>query len=239
MFTTENTKGIIFDYGGTIDSNGMHWAEVIWKAYEYLQIPVSKELFREAYIFGERTLGKNPIIKSHYNFLDMLRQKSELQIDWLLSDSVLSKEQISSELPTQIADWCYKYAQNAIESARPIMEEMAKRYPIVLVSNFYGNINAVLKDFKLDHLFQTIIESAVVGIRKPDPAIFSLGVNALGIPAENIVVIGDSYDKDIIPARSIGCQTIWLKSIGWSEYKGNETADVIISDFIELKALYL
>ena len=27
-------KGIIFDYGGTIDSNGMHWAEVIWRAYQ-------------------------------------------------------------------------------------------------------------------------------------------------------------------------------------------------------------
>ena len=26
-------KGIIFDYGGTIDSNGMHWAEVIWRAW--------------------------------------------------------------------------------------------------------------------------------------------------------------------------------------------------------------
>ena len=26
-------KGIIFDYGGTIDSRGDHWSEVIWKAY--------------------------------------------------------------------------------------------------------------------------------------------------------------------------------------------------------------
>ena len=34
MLTTDKIKGIIFDYGGTIDSNGLHWAEVIWKAYE-------------------------------------------------------------------------------------------------------------------------------------------------------------------------------------------------------------
>ena len=30
MFNLDKVKGILFDYGGTIDSNGMHWAEVIW-----------------------------------------------------------------------------------------------------------------------------------------------------------------------------------------------------------------
>ena len=41
-------KGIIFDYGGTIDSNGMHWAEVIWRAYQANRVPVEKEIFRNA-----------------------------------------------------------------------------------------------------------------------------------------------------------------------------------------------
>lgn len=58
MIDTTRIKGLLFDYGGTIDSNGLHWAEVIWQAYEALQVPVSKEVFREAYVYGERTLGK-------------------------------------------------------------------------------------------------------------------------------------------------------------------------------------
>ena len=115
---------------------------------------------------------------------------------------------------------------------------MYKQYPLVLVSNFYGNIDTVLKDFQIDHLFGSIIESAVVGVRKPDPLIFKLGVEKLNVPTENIVVIGDSYDKDIVPATNIGCQTIWLKSIGWSAYKGNETASSIILDFSELKNVF-
>ena len=53
-------KGIIFDYGGTIDTNGTHWGEVIWDAYQVTGVNVSKELFREAYIHGERTLAKEP-----------------------------------------------------------------------------------------------------------------------------------------------------------------------------------
>ena len=204
MFNLDKVKGILFDYGGTIDSNGMHWAEVIWMAYEALKVPVSKAVFRDAYVHGERTLGKNPIVKPHHTFLDMLRLKSDLQI----------------------------------HSARPILEQLAERYPLVLVSNFYGNIESVLKDFGLDHLFGAIVESAVVGIRKPDPAIFRLGVDKLGFPADEIVVVGDSYDKDIVPATRIGCQTIWLKSIGWSAYKGNETADIVLSDFTEIKQVF-
>jgi putative hydrolase of the HAD superfamily len=106
---------------------------------------------------------------------------------------------------------------------------------MVLVSNFYGNITAVLQDFGIDHFFPVIIESAVVGVRKPDPQIFRLGVEALQMRADEVVVIGDSHDKDIIPATAAGCQTIWLKNTGWSEYTGTETADLVISDFAELR----
>lgn len=238
MFNLDKVKGILFDYGGTIDSNGMHWAEVIWMAYEALKVPVSKAVFRDAYVHGERTLGKNPIVKPHHTFLDMLRLKSDLQIQWLKENGYLSAEAITPELPEQLADWCYEYARKAIDSARPILEQLAERYPLILVSNFYGNIESVLKDFGLDHLFGAIVESAVVGIRKPDPAIFRLGVDKLGFPADEIVVVGDSYDKDIVPATRIGCQTIWLKSIGWSAYKGNETADIVLSDFTEIKQVF-
>ena len=55
---------------------------------------------------------------------------------------------------------------------------------------------------------------------------------------EKVVVIGDSHDKDIVPATKIGCQTIWLKSIGWTPYRGDETANAIIADFQELKVLF-
>lgn len=238
MFDLHTLKGIIFDYGGTLDSNGLHWAEVIWMGYEASRIPVSKETFREAYVYGERTLGKNPLVRPHHTFLDMLRLKVGLQIEWLKEGGHLPAGEVSRQTEEAIAGWCYEYARKSIEAARPVLDALAKRYPLVLVSNFYGNIEAVLKDFALDNYFQAIIESAVVGVRKPDPAIFALGIEQLGLPASQIAVIGDSYDKDIVPASTLGCQTIWLKNIGWSAYKGTETADLILSDFAELKEAF-
>lgn len=229
MLRLERIQGLLFDYGGTIDSNGLHWAEVIWKGYEAAHVAIAKETFREAYVYGERTLGKNPIIQPEHTFRDMLRVKIALQMDQLkINDPALS---------TRVADWCYDYARQAIDHARPVLERLAARYPLALVSNFYGNIAAVLRDFQLDHLFPLIIESAVVGIRKPDPAIFQLGADKLGLPAEALAVVGDSYDKDIVPAGRIGCQTIWLKNIGWKPYSGDETADAVITDFCQLDVL--
>ena len=258
MLNADKIRGVLFDYGGTIDSNGVHWAEVIWQAYQHENVPVTKELFREAYIHGERTLGKNPLIKPHHNFLDMMRVKVDVQMGWIEEDggsggnrgsggkksvtqlfsySAIQQNRGNGERE-RITEYCYTYARSSVERARPVIEWIAGRYPVVLVSNFYGNIAAVLQDFGIDRFFPVIIESAVVGVRKPDPQIFRLGVEALQLREDEVVVIGDSYDKDILPATAVGCQTIWLKNTGWSEYTGTETAGLVISDFEELK-IYL
>ena len=97
----------------------------------------------------------------------------------------------------------------------------------------------VLKEFSLNKYFGSIIESAVVGIRKPDPRLFALGVKALGLQADEVVVIGDSYRKDIYPSLSIGCKAVWLKKICWEEepiIPGAEPT-AIIGDIAELTAI--
>jgi FMN phosphatase YigB (HAD superfamily) len=57
---------------------------------------------------------------------------------------------------------------------------------------------------------QTIIDSAVVGVRKPDPAIFNLALKTLDVPASETAFVGDSFERDIVPAKALGFQTFWL-----------------------------
>lgn len=59
-------KGYLFDYGGTIDTNGCHWGRMLWHGYERRHMPVSESQFRAAYVYAERTLGKTPIIQTDY-----------------------------------------------------------------------------------------------------------------------------------------------------------------------------
>lgn len=233
-----NIKGIIFDYGGTIDSNGKHWAEVLWESYVDQHIPVTKEQFREAYVYAERYLATNIVILPEDNFHILLKKKVDLQISYLVDKGYLTDGNESEQYSVAVSDQCYNFVKNLISKEKPILDQLREKYPMVLVSNFYGNVQAVLKDFDLLKYFDDIIESAVVGLRKPDPAIFGLGVDKLGLPAGEIVVIGDSHTKDIIPATKNGCQTIWLKGPGWEKDDENATADVVITDFMELKTVF-
>lgn len=238
MFDLAKVEGIIFDYGGTIDSNGKHWAEVLWESYQDQQVPVTKEQFREAYVYGERYLAMHPVILPEDNFHVLLKKKVDLQINYLIDKSFLVKGNKTEDYILAISDQCYTFVKDLIKKEISIIAALKKRYPMVLVSNFYGNVQSVLDNFGLLEYFDDIIESAVVGVRKPDPAIFGLGVDKLGIPASSVVVIGDSYTKDIVPATKNGCQTIWLKGLGWGDEEENATADLIITDFMELKAVF-
>ena len=193
-----NTKGLIFDYGGTIDTRGDHWGKVLWKGYERCDIPVSEMEFREAYVHAERTLGRNPIIQPSYTFKKTLDMKLRIEMEYLMTQGYwnVSEEEYMAK-HDQLLGLLYEEVCQVVGESRRVLDVLRLNHPMVLVSNFYGNISTVLKEFSLDGYFVKIIESAVVGIRKPDPRIFTLGVEALGLPAADVTVVGDSYYKDI------------------------------------------
>lgn len=229
-------QGVIFDYGGTIDTNSRHWAEVLWEKYRELQVPVDKPVFREAYVHGERTLARQPLVKPEDNFYDVLRIKTRVQMDWLVENGILPREKaVAENYASRIADACYAYVLEVLKRTRPVVKTLSEHYKLVLVSNFYGNIQAVLKDFGLDGFFSRIVESSVVGVRKPDPAIYRLGVEAMGLPAGQVLVVGDSFSKDVMPAKKVGCKVAWLKGEGWgNEETDDSLPDVVITDLPDL-----
>lgn len=233
----ENTdlpiKGIIFDYGGTIDSRGVHWSEIIWDGYRNSGVEVTKDEFREAYVYAERELAKTRHILPHHNFYDLLLIKMRIELGYLAEKKLISASE-ASKYAEPVAAYCYEAAKSSIEDARPVLETLSKNYPMVLVSNFYGNVEAVLKDYNLRQYFRNIIESAVVGVRKPDPEIFRLGVDALGLRPEEVLVVGDSLKKDILPAESLGCHVAWLKGKGWTTDEDHQTHPNIIKKLSDL-----
>ncbi len=232
-------KGIIFDYGGTIDTDALHWAEVIWKGYQNEGVSVSKELYRLAYVHGERSLAKFPLIRPDHNFLELLQIKLNIQTSFLVDAKMWTgmdkNEQKRQQISDHIARFCYDYVLDNLKKSREVVKAMSERFPLVLVSNFYGNIQTILDDFRLNY-FQEVIESAVVGIRKPDPRIFQLGVEALRMKPEEVIVVGDSFDKDILPAHSIGCPTVWMKGVGWNDKEQHDEnlPDAIITSITQL-----
>ena len=98
-----------------------------------------------------------------------------------------------------------------------------------MVSNFYGNLRTGICDYGIADLFDDVIESAVVGIRKPSPEIFTLGVKAAGVAPEDCVVVGDSIKNDILPGRAAGCHTVWYRGKQWD---ASVQPDASLADFV-------
>jgi len=255
-------KAIIFDYGGTLDSRGDHWSEVIWRAYVAEgAIGVDREAFRDAYVHAERALDGSGIILPSDNFLAVMRKKTALQLHHL----GIYTPQLSEAIATR----CYNAARECTEESRHTLNLLASRYPIAIVSNFYGNIRTVLTDFGLMPCISAVIDSTEAGIRKPDPTIFRLGIDLLAATLESrcttlcpdescratlrpdepcsttlrpdeVLVVGDSISKDILPARSLGCRTALLPGIPWDSTRPQPTppADTIIlhtlNDLLEI-----
>lgn len=230
MDNINNIKGIIFDYGGTIDSHGDHWSEVIYDGYKAAGVNINRDIFREAYVYAERFLAVNREIIPTDNFKVLMHKKVRIEIENLLNNDKFPDGINPLKAIDAIAEYCYRSAQKCVNEARETLEALAAKYPMVLVSNFYGNVEEVLRDFGIRNLFKGIIESAVVGVRKPDPRIFMLGVVALGFKPEEVLVVGDSLRKDIFPARSIGCKTAWIKGKGWTKEEDDAQDDAQIPD---------
>lgn len=232
-------KGIIFDYGGTIDTNGIHWMELIWESYLHHDIPVSLSDFKEIYIFVEKQLEIRKYIAQDYNFYDVLKTKIGIQIRCLCNR--FSRDVDESQLlpySEDIADECYRYVQDVLKDNKPVIRRLSENYKLGIVSNFYGNIDTVLKDFGLYDYFNVIVDSGLEGIRKPNPEIYRIGIERLGLQSEETIVVGDSFTNDIVPAKTVGCKAIWLNNKDKIQHKSmGRKPDAIISSLAELEHL--
>ena len=222
---------LLFDYGGTLDSGARHWNFVLLDGYRQAaeHFPalraVEGEVWRAAYVHGERTLARQPIITPDDDFRTLLHKKIAVELAFLREGGTVTLSDADCAAATDsIADYCDHAARRHADEARHILQTLRDRgYRFVLVTNFYGNIHAVLRAYGLADFFPHIVESAVVGVRKPDPAIWQLGIDAAAVPAASCVAIGDSFSKDIVPAHSLGAQTIWFKGEEWEQKDYDET----------------
>ena len=109
-----------------------------------------------------------------------------------------------------IAGFC-AMTEEGWQHSRAALSRLRDHARLGVVSNFYGNLQVLLDEAELSPLLDTVVESAHVGIEKPDPAIYRLAAERLALPAAEIVMVGDNFDRDVRSARTIGMRAIWLR----------------------------
>ncbi|HEX5041322.1 MAG TPA: HAD-IA family hydrolase [Candidatus Polarisedimenticolaceae bacterium] len=83
-------------------------------------------------------------------------------------------------------------------------------YRMAVISNAEGRVEQDLLSAGYDGLFETVVDSFVVGVEKPDPAIFAIALERIGAAPENALYLGDVPSVDVEGARSAGIAPVLL-----------------------------
>lgn len=228
-------KAILFDFGGTLDTNGIHWSEKFRIAYNKANLKIKLEDFNEAYVKAEPQMYVE--VKRNDDFFTTIKKQAYLQLNYLEKNKNYSFLGTAVESSKKVAQICYKDVLKVINEVKEVLRDLKQDFKLGVVSNFYGNLEAALKSLDIAGFFDILTDSTLVDIRKPDPGIFKIAINNLKVSPENTIVVGDSYERDIKPAKMLNCGTIWLDVSSWTKPGETKSADFIVKDIVEIKGI--
>ena len=119
-----------------------------------------------------------------------------------------------------------------LPGAEELVRYLAAKYPLTVVTNGFVEVQYEKFDKSgLRDCFAYIVLSEEVGCQKPNPRIFEEALRMNGLQAEDVVMIGDSWNSDIQGAINAGIDQIWVTNAD----KANGDATYIVNSLEEVK----
>jgi putative hydrolase of the HAD superfamily len=190
-------EAVISDFGGVMTTP---LSESFWKATEEAGIPV--DALRAAMgVLAERepepplfALERGEI--SEGVFLDKLEDGLQEVLDRRISLDGYAHRLMAAMQPNEPLLSYYR----ALKRERGIR--------IAVLTNNVREWQPLWREpLKIDELAELVVDSSFVGMRKPEPAIYELTLERLGLPAEACVFV-DDLEINLPPARALGIHTV-------------------------------
>jgi FMN phosphatase YigB (HAD superfamily) len=198
----EACQGILFDFGGTLDSDGEHWLDRFFDLYERVGLEVPQLDIKQAFYAADEACNGDPGL-ANFGLRPLMSHHVRLQFEILGIHA-------PAEESAMINGFC-RHSEAILARNAALLRRFGKRYQMGVVSNFYGNVAALCREADFSDVLSCILDSSVVGVWKPDPAMFQMALHLLDLPSDRVLFVGDSLERDILPARSIGMQTLWMR----------------------------
>jgi HAD superfamily hydrolase (TIGR01549 family) len=198
---------VLFDFGGTLDSDGVPWKERFYALYRAAGLNLSAEAFAPAFYAADDALvGALAPTIGLKETVELLATNLEAELAGRGGGSEANDVDRGQRVASRfLSDMSAAFARN-----RPVLRALSERYRLGVVSNFYGNLEAVCESSGLGALFGVMADSQCVGAEKPEPAIFQAALTALQAAPETTVMVGDSLRRDYEGARRSGMGFIWI-----------------------------
>jgi putative hydrolase of the HAD superfamily len=221
-------KTLLFDFGGTLDADGVAWKERFHALYRAEGLDLDGETFAPAFYAADDPLvGGLPPATDLSGTVHALARNLE-------SELVRRGSRGSGDRGRRVASGFLSEAAATFERNRPMLKALSERYRLGIVSNFYGNLEAVCESAGLCSFFKMMVDSHCVGAEKPDPIIFRAALEGLRATAEETVVIGDSLRRDREGARRMGMRFIWVASQDAQAEQSGQQAVADLRDLMKI-----
>jgi putative hydrolase of the HAD superfamily len=198
-------RAILFDMGGTLDGDGLHWLDRFVALYQSFGVKLPREMIRAAFDEAERQSAVDESIMS-----SNLEQMIELHVKWQTKHLGLKDPELEQHL---VGGFIEPVREAASENARLLATLVERGFELGVVSNGCGNVEKLCADFGYAPYLSVIVDSRRVGISKPDPAIFHYATEKLGGHPAAMMMVGDSFERDVAPAKKAGMKTAWLEGV--------------------------
>ncbi|HYI67339.1 MAG TPA: HAD family hydrolase [Candidatus Limnocylindrales bacterium] len=129
-------------------------------------------------------------------------------------------------------------ALRLFDDARDILDRIGTSLPVAVITNGASDTQReALRILGIEHRFRVIVISGEVGMVKPDPGIFEIAINRLGVERQAFWHVGDNPHVDVEGARRARITAIWLNRSGATREPGDPTPDFEIASLTELSGL--
>jgi HAD superfamily hydrolase (TIGR01549 family) len=207
----EPVETLLFDFGGTLDADGVAWKERFYTLYRAEGLDMTTDDFAAIFFAADDPLvGSLPTVTGLSETVHALTANLEAELTRAGAESENVSEWTDDRRGRRVASRFMAEASAAFARNRPILETLKERYRLGIVSNFYGNLGAVCHSAGLAPLFSVMVDSHCVGAEKPDPKIFHAALETLHAMPETTVFVGDSLRRDREGARRAGMRFIWI-----------------------------
>ncbi len=197
-------SALLFDYGGTLDADGLTWRDRFWRIYQAAGLAVDEPRFCAAFFHADDTLPERFAVAG-LGFRETLDRQVGLCCDHLGWGDAGTRARIATAFEAE--------ACAAVAASRTLLARLRRQYRIGVVSNFYGNLTRVLADVGLSAVVDVVVDSGVVGVKKPDARLFHAALDPLGVAPADALMIGDSLERDMAGARAMGMPHVLLAGI--------------------------
>jgi putative hydrolase of the HAD superfamily len=228
MATLAECTAILFDFGGTLDSDGGHWLDRFYALYDEAGPRLPADEVKRAFYRADAACEQDPEV-NRMGLRALMRLHVRLQFEGL---GVRNPER-----ERRMVERFCEPMEAVLRRNAAVLRRMSRARRLGVVSNFYGNVDVLCREAGLAESLEVVVDSARVGVRKPDCAIFLIALDGLGATADRVLFVGDSPERDLRPAQRLGMRTVWLKGPAARPPQDTVTPDAVIATLPELEAL--